>query len=256
LKFRHPCESPDQYRELYDNAATHTWPADQLRSDWDLIVTQISSLIPSGGKVLDFGCYAGGFLSRLDASHQRFGIEVNQEAARVARVSAQASVWGSIDDLPVDLRFDVIVISDVIEHVYSPRDLLERLADRLASNGAIIVTTGDGNATLWRTFGANWWYCFYPEHISFISKAWVEHALCKEGWNLISQELFRYRHPGLLMRSIELLFTCLYGFFPRAYLWIGNTLRTWMGRGALTSVPGNGITRDHLMVVLSRTVRE
>jgi SAM-dependent methyltransferase len=255
LKFRFPLQSSDMYRALYDNATTGTWAADAQREDWDLILAKIESLKPGGGRVLDFGCYTGGLLARLNPRHERFGIEINRDAAGVARERTGASVWSTINDVPSDLRFDAIVLSDVVEHVADPKELLDLLGQKLTRDGVVIVTTGDADNDLWNRFGANWWYCFYPEHISFISRAWVERTLRNEGWSIVDCRPFRYRRIGRARRLAEHLLAYAYGWFPRSYLNIGKAITRWSGRGPATSVPGNGAIPDHLLLVVSPTPR-
>jgi SAM-dependent methyltransferase len=248
LKFRYPLQAAEIYHALYDNAETTAWSATTSRPDWDLLVKQIDALKPRGGRILDFGCYTGGLLSQLDSRHERFGVEINRSASRVARETTGAEVWSSIEDIPPE-RFDVIVVADVIEHVPDPRSLLELLATRLAADGLVIFTTGDADNPLWNRFGANWWYCFYPEHIAFVSRAWVELALCQQGWEMLHCEHFRYRRLGPLVRLIELALVYAYGLLPRLYLYIGNLLRRWRGRRPISGVAGNGVSADHLLIV-------
>lgn len=148
LKFRYPIQTSATYSALYDNAKTNTWQSNTLRPDWDLIIEQIKAHAPLGGRVLDFGCYSGGLLSKLDRHYERFGVEVNHDAACVAEQTAHAQVWNSLHEIPSDVRFTAIVLSDVIEHVPDRGALLNILASRLANNGIVLVTTGDANARL------------------------------------------------------------------------------------------------------------
>lgn len=174
LKFRFPLETPTTYQTLYDNAKTNVWSADTERPDWDLITAQVNTLKPEGGRILDFGCYTGGLLSRMGARYERFGIELNREAAHAAQQTTGARVWPTIKEIPANLKFDIIVIADVVEHIPNPNALFELLEPRLAERGVVIVATGDADTPLWNRFGANWWYCFYPEHIAFISMGWAQ----------------------------------------------------------------------------------
>lgn len=252
LKFRYPLASTEMYRALYDNAETTTWPTNATRPDWDLILEQVDAFAPNGGRILDFGCYSGGLLSRLDARHERFGIEVNRHAAQVARQSTGALVWSSVEDIPDDLRFDVVVIADVVEHLPDPRALFDVLEPKLAEGGVIVVSTGDADNPLWNRFDANWWYCFYPEHIAFVSQAWVERALIPRGWSMRHCQRFRYHRFDRTRRMLEFAFACAYGWCPRAYLYILGAIKRWSGREAVTSVPGNGVSADHLLFAVGR----
>lgn len=252
LKFRYPIQTPATYSALYDNAKTNTWQPNVVRPDWDLIIEQIKAYAPLDGRVLDFGCYSGGLLSKLDKHYGRFGVEVNHDAACVAEQTAHAHVWNSLHDIPSDIQFDAIVLSDVIEHVPDPGALLNILASRLANNGIVLVTTGDANARLWNFFGANWWYCFYPEHIAFVSLEWTQRTLCKRRWSILEYKRFRYGELAISRRVSNFAAVCFYGIAPKVYLRVCKYMKAGMGRGDVTSIPGRGITRDHLLLTLQR----
>lgn len=253
LKFRYPIQPSATYNALYDNAQTGTWQATVARPDWDLLIKLIGACAPNGGRILDFGCYSGGLLSMLDDRYERYGVEVNRKAACIAGEKAHAQVWNSAQDIPANLQFEVIVLADVVEHVSDPCALLNVLAQRLTANGVILVTTGDADAPMWNFFGANWWYCFYPEHIAFVSLAWAQRTLCTHGWSVSEYQRFRNGQLNISQRFSTLVFVCAYGIAPRAYLKVCRFLKRKLGHGEdVTSVPGRGITRDHILLTLQR----
>lgn len=229
-----------------------TWSEDASRPDWDLIIGYILQRLPQGGRALDFGCYTGGLLSRLGSSYERYGVEINNTAAAIASDRNLVQVWPSIDDIPNEVRFDVIIASDVIEHMRDPGDLIDSLATLLANDGILIITTGDADNRLWSRFGANWWYCFYPEHISFISKAWLGHFTHSRDLSIEHCDRFRYSRFSSTHLFFIALLTYAYGYFPSTYLRLFNMLRSMLNRPRQISVPGNGISADHLFVVLAR----
>lgn len=251
LKFRHPIPDRATYEHLYDNAAVSTWPADEERPDWDLVIDHIGELLPRGGRVLDFGCYSGGLLARLASVYERFGVEVNRAAAAAATERTRAQIWQRVDDIPRELRFDAVVAADVIEHLANPVETVSTLMTLLSSRGVLIITTGDADNSLWNRFGANWWYCLYPEHVAFVSKAWFEYFSDERRWSVTRCATFRrtavVRHP-----RIATALTYCYGWFPSAYLSTVGALRKMLGRSGASNVPGNGISADHILVVLTR----
>lgn len=256
LKFRNPAQTAGVYAKLYDNATTTTWTANASRADWNLIAGYIAKELPHGGKVLDFGCYTGGLLAQLGTQYRRYGIEVNCAAADIASQEIGNKVWSSIDEIPDELRFDVVIASDVIEHVTSPMSIVEQLSSKLSDAGVLILTTGDADNFLWNRFGANWWYCFYPEHIVFISKDWLEYISKAVGVVVVRCESFRYFKFGLPRRIVDSILTCFYGVFPTAFLSLVKSLRRMLGRGDSTSIPGAGMSRDHLFIVLSSAAKD
>jgi 2-polyprenyl-3-methyl-5-hydroxy-6-metoxy-1,4-benzoquinol methylase len=256
LKFRYPLYGADVYRQLYDNAEVSTWTVDAVRRDWELVTRCITRHLPRGGSILDFGCYTGDLLARLDPIYERYGVEINRAAAAVATAERRVQVWPSVSDIPSGSRFDVVVASDVVEHMSDPGRLIEDLFSHLADDGILIITTGDADNYLWNRFGANWWYCFYPEHVSFISRAWLDRFSIAHGHFIERCENFRYCPlPGWKLFPATAL-TYIYGRLPSVYLDVTNWLRNKLGRSEMTSIPGNGISADHLLVVMARNRTE
>ena len=255
LKFRHPIPDAATYDQMYDNATTESWPADSSRLDWDLIAGYVREFVPKTGNVLDFGCYSGGLLARLDPAIERYGVEINRAAAAVALEQGSVKIWPSLDDVEKGLKFNVVVAADVIEHMRNPKELIDRLETLLAADGVLILTTGDANNFFWSCFGANWWYCCNPEHVSFISKNWLNFICEARGLRVTRSDSFIYRRLGLPRRIVELALTCFYGLFPSAYIRSLFFFKKLLGRPLRPIVPGNGVSADHLLIVLSRKTK-
>lgn len=247
LRLRWP-RLPD-YGALYDNAGVEAWRAGPLRKDQSL-VHAIVDAHAAPCRLLDFGCYNGSFLARLPARVEKFGVEIASAAAAMAREQAGAQVAATLHDLPADLRFDFIVTMDVIEHVQSPRALIAQLAARLAPGGQLIVTTGDGGNLLWRMVGARWWYCYYPEHISFVSARWVRFHVPGLGLHIRGIETFNYLDAPAEGRATRWRAWAKFMLRPRHH---ARKRALHLARhGWDAGVPGIGLTRDHLLLRLSR----
>jgi 2-polyprenyl-3-methyl-5-hydroxy-6-metoxy-1,4-benzoquinol methylase len=255
LKFKYPLLDAASYQQLYDNASISNWSADTIRPDWDLIIGHILAHLRQGGRVLDFGCYTGGLLARLGSAYERYGLEINRAAADVASKELCRRIWTSIDDIPGGLRFDVVIAADVVEHVPDPIGLIDELTKLLDNDGILIITTGDADNYLWNRFGANWWYCFYPEHIVFLSKAWLGYLFRRTGLTITHCESFRYCRKSAINRIVDTVLTYGYGWFPVAYVRLGRLLKKILARPEMTSVPGCGISADHLFIVLTRGLK-
>lgn len=251
LKFKAPVLEAEAYKELYDNANRGTWSSSG-RVDWGLVTELVVHHFPKGARVLDFGCYTGGLLAQLGSVYERFGVEINQAAAVMASEKASAFVWSEITAIPPEFRFEVIVAVDVLEHIINPLETIEQLLPLLSDGGILIVTTGDANSPFWNFFGAKWWYCFFPEHISFLCEYWFNYFAERRGWVIIRHKKFRYCHWSIVARIINFLGMVCYGSFPGLYLFFGNLFRKCFGRPSAQSVPGCGVTADHLMIVLAR----
>lgn len=245
LRWRWPL--PPDAAKLYDNDAVDAWTLGPMRQDQRL-VHELVVAHPQARNVLDFGCYSGEFLARLPSHLQRFGVEVSAAAAALARGRAGATVTPALERHAADLRFDIIVSMDVIEHLPSPRAVLDQLLARLAPGGLLVITTGDGGNRLWRWVGPRWWYCYFPEHIAFISRRWLASHVAAAGARLLDVRTFNYlQEPGALKRWWNWL-----KYLARPGHQARKRARHLETTGRDLAVPGGGLARDHLLVQITR----
>jgi SAM-dependent methyltransferase len=102
-------------------------------------------------RILDVGCGNG---SQLALPLARGGFRVRgidtdkrsiEHARRLAHDTDKAEfVLGQVEDLPESETFDVVILSEVLEHMTTPRDLLAASARHMAQDGMLIVTVPNG----------------------------------------------------------------------------------------------------------------
>jgi GT2 family glycosyltransferase/2-polyprenyl-3-methyl-5-hydroxy-6-metoxy-1,4-benzoquinol methylase len=107
---------------------------------------KLLALVPQGARVLDVGCGHGAFasaLTRLRGCHVT-GIEVEARFAEDARARCEAVVVGDVATVLREGRvapaFDVVVASDVLEHLVDPAGVLRHLSALLRPGGALIAS--------------------------------------------------------------------------------------------------------------------
>ena len=120
-----------------------------LQSRMTLVLETIDGLARPGGAVLDVGCGTGYLLERLaergfrgvgiDLSPESIAIAEKRLAARGAGERLRARVGSAYD--PPEGEFDVIALTDVLEHLEEPRAALRALRERLAPGGLLVVST-------------------------------------------------------------------------------------------------------------------
>jgi len=108
------------------------------------VIARLRALRPQ--RVLDLGC-GNGSLCRIihDAGFQVEGCESSEtgiQQARSTHPDIQFTCASIYDEPPAEWlgRFDVIVSTEVIEHLYDPR-AMPRLAARLLKPGGVILVT-------------------------------------------------------------------------------------------------------------------
>lgn len=108
--------------------------------------TKIVRLIESGSRVLEVGCATGFMTEYLTREHgcSVTAIEVDPEAA--ARVTARGMdvIVGSIEDPAVLARltgpYDIVIFSDVLEHLVDPARALNASVPLLGATGRVVAS--------------------------------------------------------------------------------------------------------------------
>lgn len=104
-------------------------------------------------RVLDIGCGSGAFgeqVKRRNQGCQVIGVTISQEEAALATKRLDAVFICDLDDLEThDLgAFDCIVCSHVLEHIYSPHELLIKVRNILSREGKLVVALP--NVLFWK----------------------------------------------------------------------------------------------------------
>jgi SAM-dependent methyltransferase len=141
------------------------------------------------GSILDIGCSSGGFLGTMKGGAWKlYGIELEASTAEKARVCAGAEVFvGDAIDAPFPAEsFDVITCSDVLEHVYDPRQFLTKVLEWLKPGG--IFYAGLPNIKSWeaRMLGSYWYGLELPRHLFHFSPQSVRYVMTALGFEEIS----------------------------------------------------------------------
>jgi SAM-dependent methyltransferase len=135
--------------------------------------------LPPGAGVLDAGCGSGRTLQELVDYGQVSGIELNEEAAELARGRGHGDVRvGRLEELPWDDEtFDLVTCLDVVEHVPDDRAALAELR-RVCRPGGWLLVTVPAYQALWSLHDeANHHYRRY-------SRSSLRAAATAAGWTL------------------------------------------------------------------------
>lgn len=246
--FRSPLLGEGRYADLYREGSLDVWDAAQKRTDFDLIRERLGSSFSGRVRVVDIGCYTGQFLSSLPENFVRFGVEPGLGAAEIAASRGVTIVSRTIEEFASTEEFyEIIVACDVIEHVANPLDFLQKLARRLTPSGRLFVTTGNYDSRLWKLTGAKFWYCYFPEHISFIGPRWIRRFDAELGLKVC--EIVRFNYLGGGFNFKQSIAALLFARNRPFYRWIRS--RTVRLEGT-ESPPGCAATRDHMLCTFQR----
>ncbi len=119
-----------------------------------------------GGKFLDVGCGAGEALCvAKEHGMEPFGIEINPKLVKICKDKGLNAHCGTLEEINFpDNYFDTVWISQVIEHVCSPKDLLREVKRILKQNGRVYIFCPNLESYLSKLFGRYWEGWYVPFH--------------------------------------------------------------------------------------------
>jgi len=112
---------------------------------------QIVTYFKKPGKVLDIGCGAGEVLSVFkEHKWNCLGIEFNKYAAFYAKYNFDLKVINeSIYNLKdTSVKFDVILMYGVLEHLYNPKQILKKVFQLLEQDGILVIEVPSADSLL------------------------------------------------------------------------------------------------------------
>lgn len=169
----------------------------QRDEGYGILYREIFKQFPKPARILDIGCGTGGFLTAFrDKDWQVLGTEISKEAA-----SYSGKTYGfpvKIGDLlEIDFskeKFDVIVINGVLEHVFSPRETLEKVSQLLSDDGLLAIVVPNIESLGFKIFKGDWWPLQPPRHLYHFSPKTITILLQKTGFKVLSMSHFNFHH--------------------------------------------------------------
>ena len=156
------------------------------------------------GRLLDVGCGSGGML--LLAKKIGFnvtGIEIDSKAVAYARLQGLNIIQGSYKELEgINEKFDSIICSHILEHIYRPWELLDLLVASLNSGGVILLSLPNANSDLLKKFKTYWRGLEAPRHIAIPSLNSLKHAIEKK-YGIQSTQIDTMNATFIASKNIE-----------------------------------------------------
>jgi 2-polyprenyl-3-methyl-5-hydroxy-6-metoxy-1,4-benzoquinol methylase len=171
-----------------------------------------------GKKVLDVGC-AGGYLGKKvkNLGNEVSGIDISDVSVKESKKVLDKAFVVDIQEeiFPFEANyFDIVILSEVIEHLFFPEIALEKIRMVLKENGKLIITTpnllvfSNRIRILFGYFEYTEKGIIIPEHIRFFSHDSLVKFLKKNGFKVMRENnIIHPKVPEFLGKLFPNLFS-------------------------------------------------
>jgi SAM-dependent methyltransferase len=185
-----------------DGYESYSDQEEALRRTFRRLLTHLEKRGKTGGSLLEIGCGFGYLLdeARPFFSH-RVGTDYSANAVRHSRQFADQICHGGVEAVPQDERFDCVIATHVIEHVYRPRDFVEALVKKLKPGGTLLIAAPDFGS-FWRKIMGNRWPSFkFPEHVLYFDAHTLSRLMKECGLSSVEDVPYPHAFPLPLIAS-------------------------------------------------------
>ena len=187
-----PVPAQDELIDLYRASSPFVVTANaaeqyQQRVHDDAFLPYIERFLSNGAgaRVLEIGAGGGQLVRELRRrGYTAYGVEP-------ARWNPDEGLVDSLADLPEGLRFDVIILQDVLEHLFDPGTILSELRAHAAGGARLFCSVPCSDSRPARRYGVRWSMVLPFGHLHYYSFASARELLRRSGWETLDARLVR-----------------------------------------------------------------
>ena len=141
----------------------------------------------TGQRLLELGCATGLYLdSQRKYKLELHGVEFAEYPAKFAREQRDLNVvWGELQDAQYPTNyFDAVVAWMVLEHIYSPNELLREIYRIMKPNSIFVFSIPNAGSWEFLIFRQYWYALDVPRHLTHFVPQSVQFLLQKNGFNV------------------------------------------------------------------------
>jgi len=171
-----------------------------LRATFKRLLQNLAKRGLTGGDLLEIGCGYGYLLDEARSFFgRRVGTEFSPQGAEIARATGAEVFIGGIEQVPSEAKFDCVIGTQLIEHVYEPLSFVERLAGHTKSGRHIILATPDIGGVLRKVMGQRWPSFKVPEHVVYFDYQRLSSLMRRAGLDDVHRLPYPHAFPlGLI----------------------------------------------------------
>jgi len=172
-----------------------------LRATFKCLLSNLAKRGLTGGDLLEIGCGYGYLLDEARLFFERrVGTDFSPGGAQIARATGAEVFVGGIEQVPSEAKFDCVIGTQLIEHVYEPLSFVERLVGHTKPGGHIILATPDIGGILRKLMGGRWPSFKVPEHVLYFDYGTLSSLMFRAGLSDVRRLPYPHAFPvGLIL---------------------------------------------------------
>lgn len=195
----------DNYFEGGESGYSDTSYSDQekaLKFTFKRLMENLHKRGLTGGSLLEVGCGYGYLLDEAkDYFPHRVGTDFSPEGVRQSSGKADKVYEGGVEQLPADEKFDCIIATHVIEHVYQPLDFVSKLIAHAKPGATVVLAAPDMGGMLRKAMGRRWASFKVPEHVLYFDSKTLGSVMKEAGLKNINPLPYPHAFPLSLIGS-------------------------------------------------------
>ena len=194
VHFLHPQLTDGELNKLYGKSYYKSWGvADRVENEsvkrmktdtFDLRLDLIADY-KCAGNILDVGCATGYFLeAAARRGFQVYGVELSDYSCAIAKrnFGDDRVYQGVLENCPFpEYHFDVIAMSDLLEHVRDPIKTLRTARRLLKKDGIIMIMTPDMDSLSRKVMQGKWTH-YKAEHFFYFNRRSMNYLADQSGF--------------------------------------------------------------------------
>lgn len=152
------------------------------------------NLIGNNGSILDVGCGDGRLLALLkktkNCTWNLYGVDFNKEGNKIAKEKGIYIYEGKFEEVEISAgSFDLVIMNEVIEHLYDPFESLLKVKNILKLGGYFVIETPCLGSWDYKLFKNAYWGGYHiPRHLNIFSRKTIKLILEKANFEIVKEE--------------------------------------------------------------------